>query len=154
MEREERNNLIEKIRNFVKRDKKGHLKKRCQVLDFIQELLGAGESQHINFFGRFNRLTYYRGNAKNKHYSPFNIVIYFPWEGLEIICSRDTALNIPYIQTLLMNKSFEERPIDIEWIQPAGATVKGPQILISLADSKSIFLKNGLQSLHAALAKY
>ncbi len=53
MEREERNNLIEKIRNFVKRDKKGHLKKRCQVLDFIQELLGPGESQHINFFGRF-----------------------------------------------------------------------------------------------------
>ena len=154
MQREERNCLIEKIRDYVRRDEKGHLKYKSRVLDFLQELLGPVESQCINIFGRFDRLTYNTGASKNKYYSPFSVVIFFPWENLEIICSRDTAHKIPYIKALLTNKSFEEKPIDVQWIEPMKATVQGPQIIVSLADSKSIILENGLQSLNGALSQY
>lgn len=154
MERAERNHLIEKIRKFVQRDKKGHLKKKHEILDYLEGLLGAVESQYINIFDRFDRLTYKDRKRKSKYYTPFSVIVYFPWESLEIICSHNTALKIPYIQTLLTNESFEERSIDIEWIDPTAGAVKGPQILISLADSKSIILENGSESLHAALAKY
>ena len=154
MERAERNHLIKKIRKFVQRDKKGHLKKKHEILDYLEGLLGAVESQYINIFERFDRLTYKDRKRKSKYYAPFSVIVYFPWESLEIICSRDTALRIPYIQTLLTNESFEERSIDIEWIDLTAGAVKGPQILISLANSKSIILENGSGSLHAALVKY
>ena len=109
---------------------------------------------YINIFDKFDRLTYKDKQRKRKYYAPFSVIVYFPWESLEIICSHDTALKIPYIQTLLTNESFEERSIDIEWIDPTAGAVKGHQILISLADSKSIILENGSESLHAALVKY
>ena len=152
MQRKERDALINKIRKFVKRDKRGHLKYKSVVLAFLQEALGTTESQHINFFERFDRLTYYKGEPKNKYYSPFAVVIYFPWESLEIICSRHTAEKIPYIRTLL-NKNFEERPIAVKWIKSSKSTVQGPQIIVALGTTSSIILENG-KTLNQALAQY
>lgn len=154
MERVERNRLIGKIRKFAKRNKKGQLKTKREILGYLEGLLGAVESQYINIFDRFERLTYKDRKRKNKYYTPFSVIVYFPWESLEIICSHDTALKIPYIKTLLTNESYEESPIDIEWIDPVAGAVQGPQILISLADSTSILMENGSESLHAGLAKY
>ena len=154
MERAERNHLIEKIRKFVQRDKKGHLKKKYAILDYLEGLLGAVESQYINIFDKFDRLTHKDRKRKSKYYTPFSVICVFSLGKLRDnlfaqYCSKDTI----YTDTST-NESFEERSIDIEWIDRAAGAVKGPQILISLADSKSIILENGSESLHAALVKY
>ena len=144
MERKERNYYIEKIRKFVQRNKKGQLKTKKTVIHFLNTVMGCRECQEINFFGNFRRLTYYYAGdpAKERYYTPFSVVIYFPFENLEIICSRDQSVKIPYIKTLL-GKKFEERPITFKWVQSYRHIVQGPQIIVSLASSESIILENG-----------
>ena len=154
MPKETRDYLAEKVRQIVKRNKKGHLKYRDVVVRHIDDLLGCRYMQTKGFYDGWKRG--YSDDPKyiaKKHFKPFRVVVYFPWEGLKIILTRAEAEKMDYFKRII-SESFEdaEKPIAFKCIDGYRRVVDGPLLIISMASTNSIILEDG-KTLHASFAK-
>ena len=138
MDKIERDKCIVRIKNFVKRNKKGHLKGKIDIFYYLMEEFPCTMPQHIDFFGKFHRIY---GNNRIDLFSAFTVHIYFPYENMLLICSYEQAKKIPYIQTLL-NNNFSEEVIKFKYFSHR-EVFNGPLLIISLALTNSILLENG-----------
>ena len=138
MDKSERDKYVARIKKFVKRNKKGHLKSKLDIYYYLMEQFPCTAPQHIDFFGTFNRLY---GNRRMDLFSAFTVHIYFPYENMLLVCSYTQAKKIPYIQALL-NNNFAEEIIKYKYILHDYA-FDGPLLIISMALTNSILLENG-----------
>ena len=74
-------------------------------------------------------------------FTNFMVIIYFPYCGNALICSRATAEDIPYLVTIL-NNTFKEKPITFKYCI-SGQIFDSPQIIISMANPNTIPLEDG-----------
>jgi len=154
MPKQIRDHLAEKVREIVKRNKKGQLKYRDVVIRHIDDLLGCKYTQTKGFYGEWERC--YTEDPKyiaKKYFKPFRVVVYFPWEGLKIILTRSEAEKMNYFKRII-SESFEdaEKPIAFKCIDGYRRVVDGPLLIISMALTDSIILEDG-KTLHATFAK-
>ena len=154
MPKETRDYLAEKVRQIVKRNKKGHLKYRDVVVRHIDDLLGCKHMQTKGFYGGWERC--YSEDPKyiaKKYFKSFRVVVYFPWEGLKIILTMAEAEKMDYFKRII-SESFEdaEKPIAFKCIDGYRRVVDGPLLIISMASTESIILEDG-KTLHASFAK-
>ena len=142
MERSDRDFCIARFNTFVKRDKKGRLKYRLVAIKYLENLMGCHEIQYIDPFGGFVRKYDSVRMLARDYFSPFNVHIYFPYEGFHLICSIIEAQKINYINNIL-NEQFEEKPIVCRWIGHYKEVIRSSKIIISMARTDSILLDNG-----------
>ena len=152
MEKSERDIYVTRIKKFVKRNKKGQLKADIEIINYLNRLLGCIELQKINIRGEFERLTHKKEHTLLNLFSSFQVIVYFPYEGLRLYCSLKEASKIPYINTILA-ESWGEKPITFKCIKNKCEAHDGPKIIISIADSDSIMLENN-ETLKNSLARY
>ena len=152
MEKSERDIYVTHIEEFVKRNKKGRLKADIEIINYLNRLFGCIELQRINHHGDFERLTYRKEHSLINLFNGFQVIIYFPYEGLRLYCSLKEASKIPYINTIL-NSEFRDKPITFKCIKNKCEIHNSPKIIISIADSDSIILEND-KTLKNSLARY
>jgi hypothetical protein len=139
MNKTERDKCISRIQTFVKRNKKGHLRTKLEVIDYLDEVLSCSTKYHLTFHNTIKRI--YGWRDYSRLFTNFMVIIYFPYYSNALICSRATAQDIPYVLSIL-NNSFKEKPITFKYCI-TGQMFDSPQIIISLADPNSIPLENG-----------
>jgi len=154
MPKQIRDRLSEKVRQLVKRNKKGHLKYRDVVVRHIDDLLGCKDTQTKGFYGGWSRC--YSDDPKyiaKKYFKSFRVVVYFPWEGIKIILTIAEAEKMDYFKRII-SQSFEdaEKPIAFKCIDGYRRVVDGPLLIISMASTESIILEDG-KSLREHFAK-
>ena len=152
MEIEERNQCTAKIKNFVKRDKRGRLKTRYEIARYVRLLTGCTEVQAINAHGHFLRLTYKQEyTITEEQFRPFRVLLCFPYEGIGIYCSRAEANAIPYIARILQ-KNFDEPFITFKCVYGKRQVMDGPIVIILAGDTNSIYMKDD-ETLRDSLAQ-
>lgn len=157
MTKDIRDHLATKVRDIVKRNKKGQLKYRDVVFRYLEDLLGCGETQTLGYHGRWGRaLSHTSHNYKynsSKIFLPFRVIVYFPWEGVKIVLTREQAENIDYFKRIL-SETFEnkEKPIAFKFIEGYRRIIDGPLLIISMASTNSIILEDG-KTLRESFAK-
>jgi len=136
---EERDKCISRIEAFVKRNKKGHLRTKLEVIDYLDEVLSCHLKYHRTFHNTIKRI--YGESGFSRLFTNFMVIIYFPYYGNALICSRATAEDIPYLETIL-NNTFKEKPITFKYCI-SGQIFDSPQIIISMANPNTIPLEDG-----------
>ena len=144
MDMNKRDALISKVRNFVKRDKKGHLKYKNDIIHYLEELLSCKENRNLELHNKWKNIysDCFYTRIKQKMFLPFRLVVYFPWDGVKISLTRGDAEKIAYFQNIIDNK-YSEEAIKFKCVVPGNYVVDGPLIIISMASIESIVMPDG-----------
>ena len=86
--------------------------------------------QKINIRGEFERLTYKKEHTLLNLFSCFQVIVYFPYEGLRLYCSLKEASKNFSLNSITKQPSNQFDPNDFEIRQCWGATYKGHEWLM------------------------